>query len=67
MQQTENLGLKKIQGTDDWRNLIDTYYNDSMDTIDSTLGRVRLGIRNGAMCIIYNAPASAEEEETEGD
>lgn len=36
---TTNLGLKKIDGTENWRNIFD-YHNDSMDAIDQAVAGV---------------------------
>lgn len=43
MTQTPNIGLKKIDGSENWRNVFD-YHNDSMDLADEAIAGVRAGL-----------------------
>lgn len=43
MTETTNLGLKKIDGSENWRQIFD-YHNDSMDKADSTVAAVQDGL-----------------------
>ena len=43
MTQTPNVGLKKIDGSENWRNVFD-YHNDSMDKADEAIAGVRAGL-----------------------
>lgn len=43
MTQTPNVGLKKIDGSENWRNVFD-YHNDSMDLADEAIAAARAGL-----------------------
>lgn len=47
---TTSLGLKKIDGTENWRNIFD-YHNDSMDTLDQAVSSVENVEANFAVTI----------------
>lgn len=43
MTQTTNIGLKKIDGSENWRQIFD-YYNDSLDKTDSAVAAMQDGL-----------------------